>query len=109
MRSVAVVAVLLSALAACGGDSPDDGARPTSPATSVDDASDPTVPTSTFRISPSADSEPMTTDTTSTTIAVTTPATTSPVVERPPSSDGGLGETIGVSDSVTIVVLDPED
>jgi hypothetical protein len=99
-----VVFVMMGVLAACGGSSSDGGA-PTTLAPAVAPGTVPTVAPPTTVIADTATSDPATTEMSA---MVTTPATVAPSVSQPPPSGDGLGESIGVSDSVTIIVSDPE-
>lgn len=95
-----VVAVLWGALAACGGDTPDGAARTT--------VSDTPVSTSPPVATTEATPEVTVAVPVITSPAATTTAASSAEEDVAPSSEG-LGESISISESVTIIVSDPED
>ena len=57
---------------------------------------------------PDAGSPPSTTASTTTEPTTTESTTTAAAGDPDPGSDGGLGESVGVTDEVTITVLDDE-
>jgi hypothetical protein len=102
MRGV-VVFVLMGVLVACG-DASSGGGAPTIPAPAAAPQTVLAVAPPTTAIADTA--EPATTEVSG---PVTTSATVAPVNAQATPSGDGLGESIGVSDSVTIIVSDPSD
>lgn len=109
---IPLLILLACVLAACGDARSDDGAYPTPATSSLVTTATAEAPTGAAFVASTivtADTQQASFDTAPTTATEATATATVAAAEQSTVSDGGLHESVSVSDSVTIIVSDPED